>query len=1006
MQKKEILNLDKTKQAISIAKSFLQTSLTLKDYADVFLFLQEIYLKLNYLNELILETNLYLDKFKDYNGLEKALIIENLIKALIKLKDYDSAYSMISKFKLYSDSENIYKATYYDILILKDKNEKYIDKIRQVLNYNLPLDIKKEYLFEVIKDDIKKLDFISSYKNLVLLENLTKSKYYKLSFYILYMLKDFDKLKEEISRAKKNSDNNFLVYLYLMLIEISLNNFRKASIYEAEANANLKDEDMDLLILFYQNCHILYTNLNNNYLKEDYLKKLNFLLSKKKRLEKSKLKKENIKQDDTFNKGLIKENISRENENILLNVKDETKLISKLLDILSFSFNIKITEKLRDYFRTLLIYSDSFFKAVNQLIYLNDGNLYFYKMERLYDKKININLTEKYLIKNALDYSDVRIYKKEELKKFLDIQTDNQFQDNIEAVITYPLGDFGIYQVCFSTFEQALDYYHGYLFLSKIIYSKLITELNEHNLISDNKFYESIIESQIFKIRYYSKNKTIYSISASNLLGILVDYNFEKFYENLNPEYIYEYKKSISYLMEKENRELQLEYSYKDIMIKEKLISLKKDNDIYVISSFYDVTKSSLKIQTLIDKSNKDLELNIYNLRYLYEEFQRYLTGKKTFIKIEIDLSIKELYSQDQLINYLKEFVAITDNFFTSGDIFRASYNEFIIIIPINDQRAVFNLIAKYNSFLNDYIVNSIKYEKYKVYISTLRYPVQTDTKNIERILKFLEITKQRAKLEPDNNYMDFNFSYYEDEVFEQKVIDYLNDAITNYNLELFLRVYLNLKNTNKSTYYETILAVRNLNIDPEYIKKVAKKRNRLVDYEKMLIKETIKFLKRLYQESDKYINIIISISPETLSSNNFKEFLEDEIKLNDVPYDLIRLKIDGKNIPAFIYDKILKDLIKEGIAIDATDLKFALNYPVNTMHYKLGNFTDKKKCYLKHLNNFLIDYNIGLIITDVRDDSDIERLKELDIKYIHTNKIKDIKAQSLIEIVKNRENE
>ena len=1006
MPKKEILNLDKTKQAISIAKSFLQTSLTLKDYADVFLFLQEIYLKLNYLNELILETNLYLDKFKDYNGLEKALIIENLIKALIKLKDYDSAYSMISKFKLYSDSENIYKATYYDILILKDKNEKYIDKIRQVLNYNLPLDIKKEYLFEVIKDDIKKLDFISSYKNLVLLESLTKSKYYKLSFYILYMLKDFDKLKEEISRAKKNSDNNFLVYLYLMLIEISLNNFRKASIYEAEANANLKDEDMDLLILFYQNCHILYTNLNNNYLKEDYLKKLNFLLSKKKRLEKSKLKKENIKQDDTFNKGLIKENISRENENILLNVKDETKLISKLLDILSFSFNIKITEKLRDYFRTLLIYSDSFFKAVNQLIYLNDGNLYFYKMERLYDKKININLTEKYLIKNALDYSDIRIYKKEELKKFLDIQTDNQFQDNIEAVITYPLGDFGIYQVCFSTFEQALDYYHGYLFLSKIIYSKIITELNEHNLISDNKFYESIIESQIFKIRYYSKNKTIYSKSASNLLGIFDDYNFEKFYENLNPEYIYEYKKSISYLMEKENRELQLEYSYKDIMIKEKLISLKKDNDIYVISSFYDITKSSLKIQTLIDKSNKDLELNIYNLRYLYEEFQRYLTGKKTFIKIEIDLSIKELYSQDQLINYLKEFVAITDNFFTSGDIFRASYNEFIIIIPINDQRAVFNLIAKYNSFLNDYIVNSIKYEKYKVYISTLRYPVQTDTKNIERILKFLEITKQRAKLEPDNNYMDFNFSYYEDEVFEQKVIDYLNDAITNYNLELFLRVYLNLKNTNKSTYYETILAVRNLNIDPEYIKKVAKKRNRLVDYEKMLIKETIKFLKRLYQESDKYINIIISISPETLSSNNFKEFLEDEIKLNDVPYDLIRLKIDGKNIPAFIYDKILKDLIKEGIAIDATDLKFALNYPVNTMHYKLGNFTDKKKCYLKHLNNFLIDYNIGLIITDVRDDSDIERLKELDIKYIHTNKIKDIKAQSLIEIVKNRENE
>lgn len=1006
MQKKEILNLDKTKQAISIAKSFLQTSLTLKDYADVFLFLQEIYLKLNYLNELILETNLYLDKFKDYNGLEKALIIENLIKALIKLKDYDSAYSMISKFKLYSDSQNIYKATYYDILILKDKNEKYIDKIRQVLNYNLPLDIKKEYLFEVIKDDIKKLDFICSYKNLVLLESLTKSKYYKLSFYILYMLKDFDKLKEEISRAKKNSDNNFLVYLYLMLIEISLNNFRKASIYEAEANANLKDEDMDLLILFYQNCHILYTNLNNNYLKEDYLKKLNFLLSKKKRLEKSKLKKENIKQDEIFNKGLIKENISSENENIILNVKDETKLISKLFDILSFSFNIKITEKLRDYFRTLLIYSDSFFKAVNQLIYLNNGDLYFYKMERLYDKKININLTEKYLIKNALDYSDIRIYKKEDLKNFLDIQTDNQFQDNIEAVITYPLGDFGIYQVCFSTFEQALDYYHGYLFLSKIIYSKLITELNEHNLISDNKFYESIIESQIFKIRYYSKNKTIYSKSASNLLGILDDYNFEKFYENLNPEYIYEYKKSISYLMEKENRELQLEYSYKDIMIKEKLISLKKDNDIYVISSFYDVTKSSLKIQTLIDKSNKDLELNIYNLRYLYEEFQRYLTGKKTFIKIEIDLSIKELYSQDQLINYLKEFVAITDNFFTSGDIFRASYNEFIIIIPINDQRTVFNLIAKYNSFLNDYIVNSIKYEKYKVYISTLRYPVQTDTKNIERILKFLEITKQRAKLEPDNNYMDFNFSYYEDEVFEQKVIDYLNDAITNYNLELFLRVYLNLKNTNKSTYYETILAVRNLNIDPEYIKKVAKKRSRLVDYEKMLIKETIKFLKRLYQESDKYINIIISISPETLSSNNFKEFLEDEIKLNDVPYDLIRLKIDGKNIPAFIYDKILKDLIKEGIAIDATDLKFALNYPVNTMHYKLGNFTDKKKCYLKHLNNFLIDYNIGLIITDVRDDSDIEKLKELDIKYIHTNKIKDIKAQSLIEIVKNRENE
>ena len=1005
MQKKEILNLDKTKQAISIAKSFLQTSLTLKDYADVFLFLQEVYLKLNNLNELVMETNLYLDKFKDFNGVEKALIIENLIKALIRLKDYKMAYEMIEQFKLYSDSDNLYKAIYYDILILKEKGERYIDKIRQVVNYELPVNIKKEYLFDIVKDDIKNQDFISSYNNLVLLENVTKSKFYKLSFYILYMLKDFNKLKEEILKARKNADNNFLVYLYLMLIEISLNNFRKASIYEAEATANLKDDDIDLLILFYQNCHILYANLNNNYLKDSYLKKLNMLLSRKKQLENRKVKKDN-KNHDSSKTGLIKDDLKKSSaSDIAIKVKDETKLISKIIDIWNFSFNIKITEKLRDYFRTLLIYADSHIRSSSQLIYLNDNSLYFYKLERLYDKKININLTDNYFLKKAIDYNEPRIYKKEDFKNLLDIQTDSNFPENINAIITYPLGDLGVYQVAFTELNEALDFYYEYLFLSRIIYNKLITEFNEKTIITENKFLNDILESSFLKIRYYSKIKTIYSKGAKSLLGIDEDYNFEKFYEGLNPEYIYEYKKSISYLMEKENREIKLEYDYKDIMIKEKLVSIKKDNEIYVISSFYDITKSSLKIMNLMDKSNKDLELNIYNLRYLYEEFQKYLNSKATFIKIEIDLSIKELYTQEQLINYLREFVTITDNFFTAGDIYRASYNEFILIIPINDQRSVSSLIFKYNEFLNDYTLNSIKYEKYKVYISTLRYPVQTDTKNIERILKFLEITKQRAKLEPDNNYMDFNFSYYEDEVFEQKVVDYLNDAITSYNLELFLRPYLNLKNPNQGSYYEAVLAVRNLNIDPAYIKKIAKKRNRLVDYEKTLLKESLRFLKKLYDESCMYINIIINISFETFASYNFKEYLENEIKQNEIPYDLIRLKVDGKNIPAFVYDKIIKDLIDEGIAVDTNDLKFAINYQINTLYYKLGNFTDKKECYLKHLNEFLKYYNTGLIITDVLNDSDIERLKKLDIKYIQTNKIKDIKAISLIEILKNNEN-
>ena len=96
---------------------------------------------------------------------------------------------------------------------------------------------------------------------------------------------------------------------------------------------------------------------------------------------------------------------------------------------------------------------------------------------------------------------------------------------------------------------------------------------------------------------------------------------------------------------------------------------------------------------------------------------------------------------------YFKEFAQISDDFFVDGVVYRTDFNELMVTLPYNDIRAVNNILKNYITHLEEYQVTSIPYEQFQVKMGVLRYPVVTNQTNVDMILKFIDIAKEKAKL-------------------------------------------------------------------------------------------------------------------------------------------------------------------------------------------------------------------------------------------------------------------
>lgn len=961
MSKEEILNLPTTRENILVIKSYLQEC-SAEDFNELFLFLLKKYYELDNNLSLITEVKGALSKLTEQSIINQE-ILELAIKAALKLSDYELANSFYYLLNDILDFNNLYKSSLYKLIIKKSQGANYAFELDELLRQHLPDEIRINTLYE-------KLDYLLNKENYLeainIINELNKmqitNNLYPTTLKVLLALKDYEKIKDIASLKIKQKEHLFISYLYLMIVALNLSDYKKAFIYEAEAKAEISNSNDPDKLLFYKTSFNLYDSIGNNYLKTQYEKSYQELFAK-------------IEKPDQF---ILEEEPVKIKEEVILNDDINEYELNILLGLIDFINDHLVKFDLRTLLRTIFIYLEDKIQITKALLYLAPNNIYMYYKERLYDK--------------AIDYDDLTnsvlgLSVKENLSKKIILDNNTicpykqvPFEENFAQIITIPLSCDGVYGLLIDKNQKvSIKLAQG---IAKLINNVIINFNNNNKLIEKDNFINNIFNSDLFCYRYLSKKNTVLNKAAQELLGFESDIFLENFYKNIKGESLFEYKKLISFLFKKTNKLVAIEYMYLGKIIKERMISLDLDGEVVIISLFNDITEYSQRLSQLNEKAILDKETGIYNQNYLYENYLDYLKGKQTFLLIELDITNKDLYEYDKYISYIKEFANITNQFFTSGDLFRLTYNEFLLILPFNDIRTINKTLQDYINYLASYNPESINNELYKVYCASLRYPVVSDSKNITKLIRYLQIAKVIAKKKIISRYHDFSFNDYETDLFEQNVINYINEAINNNQFSLNFIPILNSEKMIAEGYLAE-LALTNVELESDYLLRIASKRGRLEAIEYELIRKVFVFLNRFVDYANLPMKITIPISDTTFFSANFNDYLFSKISEYHIDPGFIRILIRGNKIKTREFRENIEVLQNAAISIDSENLELAKYYDLNNVFLDGSALDDKKSLYLININNFLKALNIGVIINNIGSKIAYDKIKELDFKYL-----------------------
>lgn len=973
----DVLSLAKTESNLSIIKSYLQTQLSKNDYELVFLKMLEIELFLGLSKNVIQEGEDFLLNFASSDSKYYPKLLKYLFDASLIEKDYDRSAYYLDEQKKYASVLDDYLVTLDEIKLLKAINEPYLDLMVKMVQGPTPNHIKIPIYEELLKFFIEKSRFAEANEILEDFQLITNEKYYKEELLIHYGLGNINKVVELAENYKDINEAAIPAVLMLMKVYFDQGNYHRMTIIDSEYEHHFEEADVDDRIEFYEIGVNLYKKLGIRQSEEHYLDSL----KKVKRLETKKQKQDQQRDNADSNIKVDITEVNPRKKETILSSKEEKRQISNFFDIFIFSENINEKLVLRDYLRTLFIFIDNYIKPTDYVIYLNDSRLFHYKKERLYEKRIIPEIINSTIIKHVIDKRNEYFANPLDFDKNVDILTQLPYTSDTKYVYAVPIENEGAFLVYFDENINDPEIYYDFVkLLSSLIYSKINRENKFKVLRKENFFITNILKSDLFALRTVTELKTTYNKRAQKMLGQGENDYVDLFVTKLNPNYIREYRQNLAKLFQAPNQVIDLSYQYQNLYIKEKLISFLDDEQIKIVSHFEDITDVIVKIETSEQKAIRDGETNLYNLTHLKSEMQDLISQKTTFIAIELNLDNRHIYGADNTSLFFKEFVRITDNFFVDGTVYRIDFNELMVTIPYNDIRAINNLIKNYVSFLEEYQVLSIPYEQFRVKMGILRYPVVTSQTNIDMILKYVDIAKQTAKQRKDIIYHQFTFNDYEEEVFEQTVLNHLNDSLDKNNLHLKFMQIIDITK-NMVWQYESTLSIPNMNIDSKYINNLAKKRNRISELDKYHIIKVLDYMVKLSSETKFLIKITIPISEETFVDATFNSFLIGAIKERKIPFSFIRLKIDLSNIKTHHYAHKIHELLNTGISLDTTALAMVLTYPFNALYIDFNDSDIKWQTYYSNLTKMLEEFHIALIATNVNRKDQLETLSRLNIR-------------------------
>ena len=995
MELADILKLKNEPESLNVISDYLTKPLVQFEYERAVLSYVKIANHLELFDLSIKEGSKYLKTIEERKATKyRADIYYNLFKAALSTKKYDLSLTFLKKRRELLPQLEQYKSLIDELERLKALNEDYLDVLLSLKREIIPKDILLFVNEELYKYYFNKKEYQNCEEILNELYELTlNNKYSNELIKLTYLQEKYELVITKSEDLIENNANDLYTIIYYISSLRITKKHRKANTIEAEyekAIDNSSDENFKLFA--YNEIIKLYEEQNSQVsigLYQDKLKTIK-------------------KQVKTKPKEQVKE-VIKVTEIKTSQVLRDAKYIeyfSWIKEWLVYSKSIKLNEPFREYLRKLFIEIDKKISFEDVVIYANnffESNLYHYKKGRLYDKKVIDFYIENTIISEVLQSKKAVFGIPEYLKTTKNILTQKPIEDEIKYL-------YGIYinkdaAIAFNLDEAIKDPGLIYELLSgiaTIINLRLLDEIDNKRLNNESKYLDNIINNPIMPMRRMTVGRSLYNDKAVELFNIDNKLHIELFLREVELEDAKNYQKVIERLFSYPNETNIIKYSFQDLIIIEYLFAVKLNEEVTIFSYFIDATKNYETEEKLTMKANYDSETGLKNKNCFEENTNKYFNEKTTFVLIELNESIRNIYGNERLNKFFIEFSQATKKHFNENEIYRYDFNQLLLVLNYNDVRTVNNTLNNYFNVINHLDSNILKYEPFNANAGVLRYPVVTTEKNLDKIYRYLDIALNKAKL-LKKDYIDFTFRYYEEDVFEQEVIDYLNEAIENKKLSIRFKQIINLEH-NRVANYESEIYLPNLKIDSKYLINIAKKRNKLIDLEYYHLELVASFLHEIDKVTNYLINIILPISAETFLSNEFENHFTATLKKYKIPAEFIKVLCDIKLTKQKDIAKAQK-LINYGITLETTNIDTILNADFKSLHLNYQS-NGKWRNYLEITNQMLIDNNLSLTIRDVNKPEIREQLRKIGINYIEGEIYRKISAEDLMNQIKGNINE
>lgn len=993
---KKILSLEPSQAAIGEILNFIETTtLTVLEHQTVFIHLMKTYYALE-AYPIVLEKgiNYHSKLISDENNPNLDKLYELIYLSAMALEKYDVAYEYIGHRRRVLPVTKRYLAALDLIEFKKRTNQNYTEDIEKLLTDNLPdktrLSLLKELLVVYLKqghankaitliDDLKRLDYEQSYIPLYLKTLLS--------------LQNFDEAKNIASQYREDKRYAMDAFMALLKIYIYENDRHRLAILDGDFNERLDDQPLEFKEEAYRLFAQYYQSIKIQYLHESYEKKHKAVLRELKKVKKIQ---ETTSDDDASGIQVTDHQVSIDTPSE--RPKQNIYHLDAIIELTSYAHQIDYNKNYREFLRLFFIRASEFVEVSDFIVFTKqDDKLYHYKKERLYDKALVKETYEQTIIAEMLKDGQERFGTPNTMTYQKNILTGKPVDDAFKYYYSFALYDLGVFVVYMQ--DEISDpgtYYDLFKGIATIIYASLKDEERLKKLRSDNNFYENIFRSDIIQMRIMEPHQSNYNVASQKLLQVDSHLPYELFLRNLGVQEVKNYEQSIQRMFQKAGQMDVITYVYLDKQIREKMISIAQKETIYIISIFDDITYIYDEKVKLIEEATVDFETSLLNLNALHNNFENYIKDKGSFLMISFNESILPIYGSDTALKFFKEFGQRSQKFFEEGTVYRYNTYLLFVYIPINDIRSVTKLLKDYIKYLNATESVVISYEKFEPKIAVIRYPVVTEEKLPSKLFRYLELSLDYLKrTNPDDEFIFFEHSIYENEVFEQQVINYLNQAIETNQLSLSFEQIIDL-NRQVIWQYESDLILENVAVDSKYLHVIAKKRNRLQALEHHHIKMVCKFLSTLEKETGKLIKITIPISKDTFNDIHFNPYVFGLFKTYEIPFEFIRFKIYGDNLRINQHLNQMKELTDVGIGLDTTSVEAALSYPFNALHLSLKGHDDKWYQYIQSMQKLLNQHQMACIIRDVKTNDQRSKLQSLGITYIQGQMYQPITADRL----------